>query len=398
MSRGRRRARYRRARVSKKIISFVLFLVIAVAIKDVISDFYKPTLYPEANQYMETNQYTETSDQESIIVAVNDYDNGDERVEESVKERQVSWSPVLISFAAVVILLDVFLLHCILYFRGKQFVHIKTEIGSYIDECNELNEHIEELRSSYIDIKKTDYGEAVYEDLSKNKYKRTALHDFEYEPNVLDCSRSVCDGARKQPFLYVCKYFNISKNEESLEKFESILNNYIAAEDGKEYLAKKKDSILLRISDDIPWYIKKLFDKRLERELGFTEYNFDEAYFPTFTFRYTSAGGNASIKYDVVFDIETLERFVNYLAEYVSFRNTAQGQRRLMTPKLRSFIIERDDYTCRECGNSMWNEPNLLLEVDHIVPISKGGLTTESNLQTLCWKCNRHKGSKMYAM
>ena len=37
----------------------------------------------------------------------------------------------------------------------------------------------------------------------------------------------------------------------------------------------------------------------------------------------------------------------------------------------------------------------LLLEIDHIVPIVKGGLTTEDNLQTSCWKCNRSKGSKL---
>ena len=28
------------------------------------------------------------------------------------------------------------------------------------------------------------------------------------------------------------------------------------------------------------------------------------------------------------------------------------------------------------------------------LPVSKGGLTTEDNLQTLCWRCNRSKGAK----
>ena len=37
----------------------------------------------------------------------------------------------------------------------------------------------------------------------------------------------------------------------------------------------------------------------------------------------------------------------------------------------------------------------MLLEIDHIIPLSKGGQTTENNLQTLCWKCNRNKGSKI---
>lgn len=66
-----------------------------------------------------------------------------------------------------------------------------------------------------------------------------------------------------------------------------------------------------------------------------------------------------------------------------------------MTKKLRDHIKKRDNYTCCICGNSIHNEPNLLLEIDHIVPVAKGGLTEENNLQTLCWKCNRSKGTKI---
>lgn len=69
-------------------------------------------------------------------------------------------------------------------------------------------------------------------------------------------------------------------------------------------------------------------------------------------------------------------------------------QRKLMTPKLREEIKQRNNYTCQCCGNSIYNEPNLLLEVDHIIPVAKGGLTEPSNLQTLCWKCNRSKSDK----
>ncbi|MFC5731548.1 MULTISPECIES: HNH endonuclease [Nocardioides] len=49
---------------------------------------------------------------------------------------------------------------------------------------------------------------------------------------------------------------------------------------------------------------------------------------------------------------------------------------------------------CRHCAVSLADEPHLLLEVDHIVPVSKGGLSTPENLQTLCWRCNRRKSNK----
>ena len=51
--------------------------------------------------------------------------------------------------------------------------------------------------------------------------------------------------------------------------------------------------------------------------------------------------------------------------------------------------------TCRYCAVSLADEPHLLLEVDHIVPLSRGGLSTPENLQTLCWRCNRSKSNKM---
>ena len=66
-----------------------------------------------------------------------------------------------------------------------------------------------------------------------------------------------------------------------------------------------------------------------------------------------------------------------------------------MTKKLRELIKTRDNFTCCNCGNSIQYEPNLLLEIDHIIPVSKGGTTTEENLQTLCWKCNRAKSNKL---
>ncbi len=52
----------------------------------------------------------------------------------------------------------------------------------------------------------------------------------------------------------------------------------------------------------------------------------------------------------------------------------------------RFFIFKRDNFTCQICGRS-----GVRLEVDHIVPSSKGGSDSLDNLQTLCFECNRGK-------
>lgn len=73
-------------------------------------------------------------------------------------------------------------------------------------------------------------------------------------------------------------------------------------------------------------------------------------------------------------------------------REEAKRQRNMMSPSLRMEVLKRDGYRCRICGRSA--NDGARLEVDHIIPISKGGKTELSNLQTLCWDCNRGKGSQ----
>ena len=70
-----------------------------------------------------------------------------------------------------------------------------------------------------------------------------------------------------------------------------------------------------------------------------------------------------------------------------------KNQRKLMTPKLREQIKERDNYTCQMCGKEMFDEVGL--HIDHIIPVSKGGKTVPSNLQVLCDKCNLSKRAKI---
>jgi len=281
------------------------------------------------------------------------------------------------------------------YFYGEKFLSIKKRIQSYVDDCNNLNRHIEELKETDLLINRIDTGKSEYHDNSKWNLKRPQLKNQKYAPNVHNCSRTVCDGARKEPFKYICKYFGINADEETLEQFEAILNNFEAAEDGKVALERERENILVSIQDDIPFLIKKFSRKKLEDNLGFDVIDFSTIYFPKYVFQYTSSGGNASTECDITMDIENLNKFVVFLSEKIKFKKSVAGQRALMTSRLREKIKQRDGYACKMCGVSVEKEPNLLLEIDHIIPVSRGGMTTEDNLQTLCWRCNRSKGAKV---
>lgn len=53
---------------------------------------------------------------------------------------------------------------------------------------------------------------------------------------------------------------------------------------------------------------------------------------------------------------------------------------------------ENGEYVCAHCGNKFRTRENL--QIDHIVPMAKGGLTVPENLQVLCRNCNLKKGDK----
>lgn len=55
---------------------------------------------------------------------------------------------------------------------------------------------------------------------------------------------------------------------------------------------------------------------------------------------------------------------------------------------MRKAVWERDEYRCKHCGT------HIDLTCDHITPVSRGGETRLSNLQTLCRPCNSRKGNR----
>lgn len=66
------------------------------------------------------------------------------------------------------------------------------------------------------------------------------------------------------------------------------------------------------------------------------------------------------------------------------------NKRKALPKKIRFEIFKRDSFTCQYCGKSA---PEVILHVDHIVPISKGGEDEITNLITACQYCNQGKSN-----
>lgn len=66
-------------------------------------------------------------------------------------------------------------------------------------------------------------------------------------------------------------------------------------------------------------------------------------------------------------------------------------KRKSISKKLRFEVFKRDMFTCQYCGRKA---PDVVLHIDHIKPVSKGGRNEIMNLVTSCIDCNLGKGAK----
>lgn len=55
---------------------------------------------------------------------------------------------------------------------------------------------------------------------------------------------------------------------------------------------------------------------------------------------------------------------------------------------IRQEVYHRDDYQCQNCGTKGEPSGTTELHVDHVIPLSQGGLNNRSNLETLCEQCH----------
>ena len=282
------------------------------------------------------------------------------------------------------------------YFKSDEFLAHKKEAESIVFEYNEIANYIKSIpnRNQFIAPKKElEHAHlANFINTSNHNYARNRNQRNLVSSNVYPASLQVVRRASEEPIKYLCKYFNIKPTEENLEQIEEIGTNISKIKNTINNLNIRQQQIENSLNP--PKFITKHFYNEFLDQVGVNLPKIKPEY-AHYIFEYVSAGGNSSQRTVIKLDGETTEAIASYLAEKIKFNKSAEGQRALMTNRLRTMIKKRDNYTCQMCSASVAEQSLLLLEIDHIIPISKGGMTTVENLQTLCWKCNRSKSNKI---
>jgi len=68
------------------------------------------------------------------------------------------------------------------------------------------------------------------------------------------------------------------------------------------------------------------------------------------------------------------------------------NKREPLPKSIRFEVFKRDSFKCHYCGRQA---PDVILEVDHIIPVAEGGTNDIFNLVTSCRDCNRGKSKKL---
>lgn len=279
------------------------------------------------------------------------------------------------------------------YYDSSNFLKIKDTCEVLTSRQREFNEYVTEKLQSISKLFGTRVirNQTITEDENNyiRPYKKTIT------PFTAEVSATVFASAENNPLEYVVKNFYPNKTyyPEQIQKLSQLIEELETLRDAKQIIENYKIEYKQYLAD-VPDFIMENDESGFYSRLGFA--NIDESALTVeYKFSYTSGGGMAQRWFTVPMTEETIVELIELLQSKLTAKAFAKEQRSLMTIKLRESIKKRDNFTCCNCSNSIYKEPNLLLEIDHIIPVAKGGCTTEENLQTLCWKCNRTKSDKI---
>jgi len=125
----------------------------------------------------------------------------------------------------------------------------------------------------------------------------------------------------------------------------------------------------------------------------------DEFYFYNMKLVYASGHGlqylsqeevSTGVKHAVLKQEKAYKRKLEEIKRFENLKKNSTKFDRVTIPEdVKIFVWQRDQGRCVKCHE------NKELEFDHIIPIAKGGGSTQRNLQLLCATCNREKSDNI---
>ncbi len=267
---------------------------------------------------------------------------------------------IFLSIILIGVVTFVFLRH-----RRKKYDHFILENSLCLKELNEINERYQFFPDVSFDQNHTYDNENFYNDISCEDY-----------------------------LIYQLQYIkkDISAQIEKINKNRELYSNYIKETSAITQFGRFQTSAT------------KLKEKTLLRReqvlIKSKTYRAPITHFVLAVILYCSKinGQIYRKKRNLFTDIEVqtlISRLNNKRGNFYTDRkiwdSICRVERGKVSNKMRFSIYARDGYRCRMCGAS---GKFAQLEIDHIMPIAKGGKSTYNNLQTLCHKCNIKKGDK----
>ncbi|GAB4537805.1 MAG: HNH endonuclease [Parvularculaceae bacterium] len=117
------------------------------------------------------------------------------------------------------------------------------------------------------------------------------------------------------------------------------------------------------------------------------------SYLPLSTWSWQDALKNVFLeRVNVVEQYETVVRSPSFEMRLPSVVSLKEYVHHMRAPAFTRFnVFLRDRFLCQYCGSAKRD----LLTFDHLIPRSKGGKTTWSNIVTACSPCNLRKGGRL---
>ena len=272
-----------------------------------------------------------------------------------------TWQIIVVITTLLSIMVVIFV--CLfLHERYKKFVLSNSDRLKNLLSLNKITKFHEDVLDYYY------FTQALN---SKRKLDNTSIHDFfltlierDYE-NFKTIKNKITE--------------NIQKNNIYISKCNAIKST-ITQEDCKKFRTRYKKFIR---------YEKSLFRNLLLSPVVNTKIVIE--------LTYTSPQGRNHYSKSDIYYFSSFAHAFEKQTSLINQKKTQQYQiqieRSKMTDSLRYDILKRDNFRCQICGATA--NDGLRLHVDHIIPVSKGGKTIESNLRTLCERCNLGKSNKI---